>query len=82
MTCIYDAWAEALKIGHNQIQLKKEPIFQQTMFDEYIHIDGNPSKAEKVIRSIRRNISEEHIWMSTMPHYLRKKMLCRQFTIF
>ena len=59
MTCIYDAWAEALKIGHNQIQLKKEPIFQQTMFDEYIHIDGNPSKAEKVIRSIRRNISEE-----------------------
>ena len=59
MTCIYDAWAEALKIGHSQIQLKKEPIFQQTMFDEYIHVDGDPSKAEKVIRSIRRNISEE-----------------------
>ena len=59
MTCIYDAWAEALKIGHSQIQLKKEPIFQQTMFDEYIHVDGDPFKAEKVIRSIRRNISEE-----------------------
>ena len=59
MTCIYDAWAEALKIGHSQIQLKKEPIFQQTMFDEYIHVNGDPSKAEKVIRSIRRNISEE-----------------------
>ncbi|MBU5482622.1 TIGR03915 family putative DNA repair protein [Blautia sp. MSJ-19] len=58
MTCIYDAWSEALKIGHNQIQLKKEPIFQQTMFDEYIHVDGDSSKAEKVIRSIRRNISE------------------------
>ena len=36
MTCIYDAWSEALKVGHNQIELKKEPIFQQTMFDEYI----------------------------------------------
>lgn len=59
MTCIYDAWSEALQIGHNQIQLKKEPVFQQTLFDEYIHIDGDFSKAEKVIRSIRRNISEE-----------------------
>ena len=26
MTCIYDAWSEALQIGHNQIQLKKEPV--------------------------------------------------------
>ena len=58
MTCIYDAWSEALKVGHNQIGLKKEPIFQQTIFDEYIHVDGDPSKAEKVIRSIRRSISE------------------------
>ena len=33
MTCIYDAWVEALRIGHNQIQVKKEPVFQQTMFD-------------------------------------------------
>lgn len=29
MTCIYDAWIEALQIGHDQIQLKKEPIFRQ-----------------------------------------------------
>ena len=38
MTCIYDAWSEALRIGHDQIQLKKEPILQQTMFDEYVHV--------------------------------------------
>lgn len=30
MTCIYDAWADALLIGHDQIRLKKEPIFQAT----------------------------------------------------
>lgn len=45
MTCIYDAWVEALRIGHNQIQVKKEPVFQQTMFDEYIHVDGDAEKA-------------------------------------
>ena len=59
MTCIYDAWSEALLIGHDQIQLKKEPVFQQTIFDEYIHVDQDLSKAEKVIRSIRRDISDE-----------------------
>ena len=59
MTCIYDAWSEALLIGHNQIRLEKEPVFQQTLFDEYIHVDADTGKAEKVIRSIRRDISEE-----------------------
>ena len=59
MTCIYDAWVEALQVGHDQIQVKKEPIFQQTMFDEYIHVDGDAEKAETVIRSIRRDISDE-----------------------
>ena len=48
MTCIYDAWADALLIGHDQIRLKKEPIFQATLLDEYIHVDGDCSKAEKV----------------------------------
>ena len=69
MTCIYDAWSEALRIGHDQIQLKKEPIFQQTIFDEYIHIDQDLSKAEKVIRSIRRDISDEaylNIYLATL----------------
>ena len=69
MTCIYDAWSEALKIGHNQIQLRKEPVLQQTLFDEYIHIDGDASKAEKVIRSIRRDISEaayQNVYYATL----------------
>ena len=44
-------------IGHDQIRLKKEPLFQATLLDEYIHVDGDCSKAEKVTRSIRRDIS-------------------------
>lgn len=81
MTCIYDAWSEALQIGHDQIQLKKEPIFQQTIFDEYIHVDQDTSKAEKVIRSIRRDISDEaylDIYLATLSG---DKMHCRQFII-
>ena len=57
MTCIYDAWIEALQIDHDQIQLKKETIFQTTLLDEYIHVDGDSFNAEKVPRSIRRDIS-------------------------
>ena len=69
MTCIYDAWSEALLIGHDQIQLKKEPVCQQTIFDEYIHVDQDLSKAEKVIRSIQRDISDEaylNIYLATL----------------
>ena len=55
LTCIYDAWSAALQVGHDLIQLRKEPVFQQTIFDEYIHVNGDTSKAEKVIRSIRRD---------------------------
>lgn len=47
------------QVGHDLIQLRKEPVFQQTIFDEYIHVNGDTSKAEKVIRSIRRDISDE-----------------------
>lgn len=78
MTCIYDAWSEALKVGHNQIGLKKEPIFQQTMFDEYIHVDGDPSKAEKVIRSIRRSISETAYMNIYYASLSADETLCRQ----
>ena len=37
MCCLYVAWAEEIKIGHDQIALKREPVMQQTLFDEYIH---------------------------------------------
>ncbi len=82
LTCIYDAWSAALQVGHDQIQVKrKNRVLQQTMFDEYVHVDGDNVKAEKVIRSVRRDISDEaYLYVYCAPFLLRK-MHFRQFII-
>lgn len=41
MTCIYDAWVYALRVGHDKVQLRTEPIVQATLFDEYVHVDAD-----------------------------------------
>ena len=55
LTCIYDAWASGK--GHKNIRLQLEPVEQLTLFDEYIHVDPDPEKAVKVIRSVKQKIS-------------------------
>lgn len=55
MTCIYDAWAS--RKGHKNICLELEPIEQPELFCEYLHIDANPEKAKKVVRSVQTKIS-------------------------
>lgn len=82
MTCIYDAWIEALQIGHDQIQLKKEPIFQTTLLDEYIHVDRDSFKAEKVTRLFAEIFLPEHICMCITHPFQQKKTHCRQSIIF
>lgn len=57
MTCIYDAWCAGIKEGHENILLRKEPILQQDLFHEYIHVDYCEEKTTKVIRSIQKKIS-------------------------
>lgn len=57
MCCLYVAWAEGLRIGHENISLRKEPILQQTLFDEYIHVDYNEEQFTKVVRSIQNKLS-------------------------
>ena len=47
MTCIYDAWVYALRVGHDKVQLRTEPIVQATLFDEYVHVDADAEKTEK-----------------------------------
>ncbi len=57
MTCIYDAWSYALDHGHGVLRLEREPIYQQSLFDEYVHVDADREKTEKVVRSIKMQIS-------------------------
>ncbi|MDO5155347.1 MAG: TIGR03915 family putative DNA repair protein [Eubacteriales bacterium] len=57
MSCIYDAWSVALQEGHENVRLEREPIYQQSLFDEYIHVDYDEEKVRKVVRSIRNKIS-------------------------
>lgn len=55
LTCIYEA--SASKRGHQNIRLVLEPIQQQTLFDEYIHVDADEDKAQKVMDLINHRIS-------------------------
>lgn len=57
LTCIYEAWSSGL--GHNNIRLLTEPVEQETLFDEYIHVDADEAKANKVIDSVNLKISSE-----------------------
>ncbi|MDO5383094.1 MAG: TIGR03915 family putative DNA repair protein [Eubacteriales bacterium] len=59
MCCIYAAWEGALVSGHDNVRLVREPVEQVTFFDEYIHVDYDKDKFEKVVRSIRNKISTE-----------------------
>ena len=56
MTCIYDAWSA--RLGHSNIKLMTEPIEEPELFCQYRHVDPDPEKYKKVIRSIRSKISE------------------------
>ena len=55
MTCIYDAWAS--KEGHDNIRLMLEPVGNLELFCEYRHVEPDPEKTRKVVRSIQRKIS-------------------------
>ena len=46
MTCIYDAWVYALRVGHDKVQLRTEPIVQATLFDEYVHGKGSAFRSK------------------------------------
>lgn len=54
LTCIYDAWSCALGVGHSGVCLMREPLRQLDMFADYIHVDADYEKSDKVMRSVRR----------------------------
>lgn len=55
MTCIYEAWNS--RKGHANIRLELEPIDQQEMFCDYIHVEADGEKAAKVVQAVRKKIS-------------------------
>ena len=55
LSCIFDAWSSGK--GHQNIRLLLEPIEQMTFFDEYIHVDADPEKVNRVINAVRKKIS-------------------------
>ena len=57
LTCIYDVWAA--KHGSANVRLELEPVGQQAMFCTYIHVEPDPTKSAKVVRSIQNKISWE-----------------------
>lgn len=57
MTCIYEAWCEGIKIGHDNVYICKEPLYQQELFHEYFFVEYDEVKTNKVIQAIRKKIS-------------------------
>lgn len=57
MSCIYDAWAS--RLGHANVCLRVEPVHQQELFCEYVHVEADSEKAQSVVRSVQRKISYE-----------------------
>ena len=57
MTCIYAAWAS--RLGHRNLRLALEPVEQQELFCDYIHVEPDSEKASRVVQSIQRKISWE-----------------------
>ena len=70
LTCIYEAWASGK--GHRNIRLELEPVSQQELFCEYIHIDAEEQKAMKVCGAIRKKISwQAYQWVYYAAHSAR-----------
>lgn len=57
MSCVYDAWAS--RLGHDNVRLQLEPVWQQGLFCTYVHVEPDAQKAAKVARSIQKKISWE-----------------------
>ncbi len=71
MCCIYAAWEQALRSGHDSVKLLREPIMTYTLFDDFVHVDFDAEKFAKVVRSVKNKISYEayvYIWFASLSH--------------
>lgn len=55
---VYDAWAS--KKGHSQVRLEvKGEVQELVLFTEYVEVERDSQKAEKVFSAVRRKLSQE-----------------------
>lgn len=54
---IYDAWCQK---DHSQVRLELLETCQRELFCDYREVEREEIKAEKVIRSVKRTLSEEY----------------------
>lgn len=69
LTGVYDAWDSGL--GHDNVQLEIENTGNMELFTEYIQVNEDEKKVEKVIRSIKKKLSEEvfaYVYKSAMSY--------------
>ncbi len=57
LTCVYEALQS--RAARDQVRLQLEPVWQQEMFCEYMHVDGDNVRAKQMARAIREKISYE-----------------------
>lgn len=57
MTGVYDAYAG--KPGHENVKLQLAEEMEQELFAEYVEVQADGEKAEKVLRTIRRRLGGE-----------------------
>lgn len=55
LTCIFEAWSS--KLGHMNIRLELEPLYDRNFFDTYVHVNSDPAKADSVADAVCRKIS-------------------------
>lgn len=55
-TGVYDAWNS--RLGHENVRLEVQGEYNYSLFSEYREVAVDRLKAQKVVRSVRRSLSE------------------------
>lgn len=55
-TGVYDAWSS--RLGHENVRLEVQGEYNYSLFSEYREVAVDQLKAQKVVRSVRRSLSE------------------------
>ncbi len=62
ITAVYDAWSS--RLGHSNVRLLTEPILQTELFCDYIHVEPDKEKCDRLITAVRQKISTTaYVWL-------------------